>query len=488
MRIFLHDTALRLVKPLEMSNDIEIAILSTQGRYVLEQDLIKTSNPFLKKTLFLDSTNLDTSSLDEDKLDLQIDILKEFNHTQLKVEQYMNRLNLEFYQVQFIFYKTLSFFYKQFQSGKIEGVLTVLPVHGHPFEVIPIDLALYFGKPVYTLDILYANTNGYSLWGVWDYHKSQYRKIANNHDRLKNYLFYSDERNPKVKGKALYAIRNQQLNLFQKIVQTIKNLSSSSNPEYKLTINSLMGKFPVIFFNWLLLTDRNIRINYRQHKKTFRIYQKLCSKPDLSKKFIYYPLHMDPEASTLVREVLSNQLTIIKWLSDYLPEGWRLLVKEHPAVFSLLDKKNLSESWYFYNSLTKYRSDTFYHELANTPKVEILSMDYHSEELIDKALAVATINGTVSIEAITSKTPVLLFGEKMIYPSYTGIYYIRSTADLIEALKNVGEKPLPDIDIGQISSYLFEMQKHVPIEKSELHDTDSEITGYLSRTLSRLFS
>ncbi len=489
--IYLYDTALRLVKAIEKTGQLKIHTLATQGHYYTDQKLIKEANPFLKETCFL--LNTFEEHLPDEPIDISYETIEQFRPTQLKVLQYMERTNLSQYQAHYIYYRLLSYFYKIFKNGDITGVLTVLPLHGHPLEMIPIDLALQMNIPVYTLDVLYANTDGYYLWGFWNYQRNEYVNIngLNNEFNLNNYLFYKTKRDHNVQGKKLYQTSLSRLSKTQKIKLTLNtiifNNFDSQSKNKRAVINSLMAQYPGLGFLYLYLTNKTIRSNYLYHKKTKKFHDRLSCTVDFSEKYIYYPLHLDPEASTLVREKLSNQLTIIKILSDSIPDDWKIYVKEHPVTFSFLKRKKLRENWYFFLSMNNYRGRPFYEEILRIPKTRLISQRYTSEEVLKDSMAVATINGTVCLEAAHIQKPVLIFGEKLVAKYVDGMFNIRSAIDCKNAISDIDKGFKPHYNLQVMQKYLFEMYLKVEIKRSEMFDMDSPTVTMLSKILRKLF-
>lgn len=113
--------------------------------------------------------------------------------------------------------------------------------------------------------------------------------------------------------------------------------------------------------------------------------------------FLFY-LHYQPERSTLPEGYgFENQFYAIKILSKMLPEGIKLIVKEHPSMFSRGSEFKV-RSIYNYNSII---------ELSN---VDLCPLHMDNFQLMDHALAVSTITGTVALEGYVRKKPVILFG------------------------------------------------------------------------------
>lgn len=109
-------------------------------------------------------------------------------------------------------------------------------------------------------------------------------------------------------------------------------------------------------------------------------------------KYIYYPLHYQPECTSLpMGGAYYNQIHVIRLLSQCLPEGITLYVKPHP-------RRNL---------LT---NEDFYEQIRVLKNVKLLSSKANTYELIDNALAVVSLTGTAITESLIRGIPVIMFG------------------------------------------------------------------------------
>lgn len=150
------------------------------------------------------------------------------------------------------------------------------------------------------------------------------------------------------------------------------------------------------------LNDMYSYMYYEEYKKVWNpiVYYfryKKCKKyynnADYSKKYVYFPLHFQPEASTLVcAEKYEKQLYFIDSLAKSLPADTVLFVKEH---FALLGN----------------RDEQFYRELKKYPNVILIDPFENSKEIIEKSYAVATLTGTAGFEAMLLRKPVFVGGE-----------------------------------------------------------------------------
>lgn len=189
-------------------------------------------------------------------------------------------------------------------------------------------------------------------------------------------------------------------------------------------------------FDRMLIMDK-IHFKFRHKSKgelTRRLmayYESKATKtPDFGKNYIYLALHYQPEASNSpVGGYYANQLLIADLISYYLPEGWFLYVKDHPAQ-SIIN-----------------RNIDFYYDLSKNKRVVIMSKSVDTFELSKNAKAVATIAGTAAMECLLFGKPVFLFGASpLMYCN--GTFNIRTKKDIIAAIEAVKNGFLPNkIDV-----------------------------------------
>ncbi len=108
--------------------------------------------------------------------------------------------------------------------------------------------------------------------------------------------------------------------------------------------------------------------------------------------FVFFPLHVDPEASTMVlAPQFTDQLAVVEALSKSLPLGMRLVVKEHTPMLG-------------------QRPPGFYERLARLPGVFLASPQDSGIALVREAAMTVTITGTAGWEAVVLKKPLLILG------------------------------------------------------------------------------
>ena len=114
--------------------------------------------------------------------------------------------------------------------------------------------------------------------------------------------------------------------------------------------------------------------------------------PVPGERYVLYPIHLQPEASTLVQAPFYlDQAALIEDISKSLPVGYQVYVKEHV-------------------SNRGRRPLAFYKRLRETFGVRLLGPDEDTWTLIRDAAAVTVITGTVGWEGLLFGKPVVTFG------------------------------------------------------------------------------
>ncbi|MFA5175245.1 MAG: hypothetical protein WC430_02355 [Patescibacteria group bacterium] len=190
--------------------------------------------------------------------------------------------------------------------------------------------------------------------------------------------------------------------------------------------NVLVAK--LIFWLKIFISFRIFRITYNFVKNRIggnakKEYLKAQKLPDFNLKYIYVPLHYQPEASTnILGGMFVNQINLIEILSASLPEGWNIYVKEHPIQFYV--------NGIGYNS---YRFKGFYNRISNIKGVKIIPMDTDTFKLIEECKAVATVTGTAAWESVLRLKPALIFGDNW-FQDCPGIFKVNNVEKCKAAL------------------------------------------------------
>ena len=149
-------------------------------------------------------------------------------------------------------------------------------------------------------------------------------------------------------------------------------------------------------YAYLLLKYRKIPTNLRQYfwpliQKAYD-YSGIFEKPNSSDKYVLFPLHFQPEASTLIHgKWYVDQATLIENLSRSIPITHKLYVKEHSSGYG-------------------NRRFKFYKRIKRLPNVKLIGPHENNFKLIKNCSLLATITGSSGWEALLFQKPVITFG------------------------------------------------------------------------------
>lgn len=237
----------------------------------------------------------------------------------------------------------------------------------------------------YVLDDPYAYIVGFDN----SYKKKKYGQ--NEISKAEKFLSYFEKTDMKPK----YMDYNGQLPKFK-----LKYfLAPMRYIKYRFNRYSNDKYFYMYYQNYKHVLDEEIF--YFRYKKSKKFY----NKADKTKKYVYFPLHYQPESSTLVcASKYEKQLFFIDSWAKSLPSDTVLYVKEH---YTLLGNRELS----------------FYKEIQKYPNVILIDPLEDSRQLILGAVAVTTLTGTAGFEAMLLGKPVIICGN-VFYENAPGVIKI----------------------------------------------------------------
>lgn len=160
-----------------------------------------------------------------------------------------------------------------------------------------------------------------------------------------------------------------------------------------------------------------------------------------------------------------------------LPDGWTLLVKEHPSIFT--GKYDV-----------RYRNPQFYKDIVELKNVKLISIEADTFELIDEVEAIATITGTVGVQSLMRGTPVFLFGYGS-YRSARGVIEVDSLRDITEGFTEINTITKDEL-ISETERYLeiiyqksISSLSHEGVRDVDIYTRDVRLNGHIE--LLRLF-
>ena len=154
-------------------------------------------------------------------------------------------------------------------------------------------------------------------------------------------------------------------------------------------------------------------------------------------KFIYFPLSLDPERSTLIPATFyTNQLEVITNIAKSIPIDYQLFVKEHPM-----------------QQIAAWREISFYKEIMELPNVKLIHPSISNDEMLKKCTIAITIAGTTGLEAALHKKPCIVFSD-VIYSSLPSVYRLKSLEELPMAIKESLKKEVKLSDVNEFVNLL----------------------------------
>lgn len=156
---------------------------------------------------------------------------------------------------------------------------------------------------------------------------------------------------------------------------------------------------------------------YFQHRCYNKNNSKTVQYVDLKKKYVYFPLHLQPEMTTdVLGGKYTDQLLAIENLHKILPNDWYIYVKENPKQKSYM------------------RGRYFFERLSLIPNVVFVDRTVDTYKLMESAQFVSTITGTAAWEAITGGKNALIFG-KVWFDHFPGIFRFEEIESIQEILQ-----------------------------------------------------
>lgn len=172
----------------------------------------------------------------------------------------------------------------------------------------------------------------------------------------------------------------------------------------------------------------------------FRRLRYFKEQADFNTPYIYFPLQFVPELTTLAYAVPNNdQLAVITALSKSIPGEVVIYVKEHTSMIGR-------------------RSLRFYKTLDSLHNVKVISPRISTFDLIDSAVAVATLTGTPGWEAFLRRKPVIAFGQAF-YCDFPNVLHLCIGGDMSSRIRHYLDtfEPASDLAIEAVVAAYFEV-------------------------------
>jgi len=182
----------------------------------------------------------------------------------------------------------------------------------------------------------------------------------------------------------------------------------------------------------IMLSEYNAHFKARKEYKEelFETYNAMTSDFDyFSEDYLFFPLHFQPERTTTPEAgVVSDQFIAIANLHNLLPEGWKLVVKEHPTEFNLRP--------YFATEIGRNAND--YADFLSLSKVVLTDSSIPSSVLIRNSRATVTLTGTAGWESAINGVPGIHISPTW-YQGFPGTFFAPNYKDLKDAIALISE-------------------------------------------------
>ncbi len=238
------------------------------------------------------------------------------------------------------------------------------------------------------------------------------------------------------------------MSIKDKINSFLKWIFQTYDDEYRKTYDH----FGVTVFQVL----KNVIIQEFTRNSRQRFLEKNSIKnPDFKEKFIYFPLHVQPERNIDIdAPYYSNQFVAIDNIARSLPIQYKLYVKEHNSM-----------------KFRNWRQKSFYNSILNLPNVKLIHPSLNPLEIIKNCALVITIAGSAGLEAAFYEKPSIVLADV----SY-------SSLSCVKKIKNIEELPNAIRESLGIKVNPYELRNFIEYqEKNSFEFDEVELRNELSK-------
>jgi hypothetical protein len=375
----------------------------------------------------------------------------EFHYNQMRYMQDLQLIN-DYY------IKSVCYWYDYLKNNKVEFIMSLHPFNSSPCYMV-MKVANYFG-----ID---------SFEGI---------PIVNINNKRTDLTFISLKDKEFVKRTKIISyqpstIKVKKTNLATKIKSSLSRI---------LFANLLVHDFYLILrkrnsnkietYNFKFLKDVNDFFNYFVFKFTLLFESKKII--DLKEeKFIFFALHLEPEASITGKRRLISQLSWIEIISRHLPKDILLVVKEHPDSLRLDSLK----MHYLIRNIGYFKSRKFYKKLMSNDKIILIHPNQSADLLISKSIMTISLRGSVLGEAILKKKNSLL-----LEPHHSILKYVKNVIkfssinnliEILETLDPISSEISYKDSLEVFNTYCYETTPPIPIQLI-VNDIRNHLKGY----------
>lgn len=412
MNLLLVDNELKLVEWILRETNWNISLLITIDKECNYKNCDRVEK-ILSELDFWNHKDLDKFDYDD---------INNLRDAQVCIESATYREISDFQIGKWIYYKGYAFVKQIFDENEFDIVIVKGPNHGYIYDKMITSFATYRGIQSYNIE-----ANLCDLRVIYDNLNEKILEIKDNEDidvsKSLRYIVTKEQKRKVCMGwSGIYAFSYFIAGkLGEELIKCIR---------YK---NRGKDKLGISIFEKIDM--------HKQSIKNKRYYHKISVPINFGKKYILFALHLEPEATITGMTEMESQLVAINMLSQCLPKGWNLYVKEHPHQY--WGNTDWGYDAFLYGTPI-YKTRRFYQEINKLENVSIINIDANIDILMEKAVAIATMSGTIASEAIEEKKPVILFSTQEYFYKYVqDILKVRSYEDCKNAIKKLEKGYVP---------------------------------------------
>lgn len=406
MNVLLVDNELKIIDHILESTNWQIEVLIT-----ISEKTKYTKNPRIKKIYTQENfyKNRDLSGFDYEDLE-------HLWHAQLKVEDCYGRFVEDYQMAKWNYYRGYALVKQIFDNHQLDFVIVKGMNHGHTWDRLITDYASYKKIVSYNIEVMLQYTrivyNNYTCKMVEAGNKG---KVS-----IGKSLFYEEDF-----GKAKVVKKDFWSWIYKISYRIFGSLGTdiAKCVRYRDLGEDLLG---------VSILERMKQ--WRKIEKCKRYVDSISVKPNQKRKYIFFALHFEPEATVAGRAIMESQIAAIQMIASCLPKEWVVYVKEHPFQYMV----NKSNYYGYLYGVGVFKTRRFYQEIASIDKVKFIKRETGSKEILKNCQAVATLNGTVAAEAIAYGKPVMLFAaERTVFEVAKGFYVVHSYEECKNFIKKI---------------------------------------------------
>lgn len=187
-----------------------------------------------------------------------------------------------------------------------------------------------------------------------------------------------------------------------------------------------------------ILLNKEKKILSSKIKKREKFFKEFCITNLKNNKFVYYPLHAEPERELLIQSPFkTNQLLLIYNIARSLPVNYKLFVKEHPVM----------------RDLSGWRSINFYQEILDLPNVEIIHHSIKPAQIYENCSLVVTLLGVAGLESSFYGIPSVVL-EKTDYSVLPWIYPLKNMDDLPSTIDTALQSKVDPVHLAKYLKFI----------------------------------